>query len=115
VFFAQTHKPGELLQLDWTYARELAGTIQGEVLDHLCCHCVLPYSDWQWATRCLSESFLSLVSGLQAALGQLGKCPPQLGTDNTSAATHELAELPGRPRGYNADYLELCTHYDLRP
>jgi hypothetical protein len=115
VFFAQTHKPGELLQLDWTYARELAVTIQGEVLDHLFCHCVLPYSDWQWATRCLSESFLSLVSGLQAALGQLGKCPPQLGTDNTSAATHELAELPGRPRGYNADYLELCTHYDLRP
>jgi len=115
VFFAQVHKPGELLQLDWTYARELAVTIQGEVLDHLFCQCVLPYSDWQWATRCISESFLSLVSGLQAALGQLGKSPPQLGTDNTSAATHDLVELPGRPRGYNADYLELCTHYDLTP
>lgn len=115
VFFAQDHKPGELLQLDWTYARELGVRIQGEVLDHLFCHCVLPYSDWQWATRCLSESFLSLMSGLQAAFGQLGKSPPQLGTDNTSAATHELAEMPGRPRGYNSDYLELCTHYDLTP
>jgi hypothetical protein len=115
VFFAQERKPGELLQLDWTYAKELLVTIAGEELDHLFCHCVLPYSDWQWATRCLSESFLSLVSGLQAALGQLGKCPPHLGTDNTSAATHELEQMPGRPRGYNSDYLELCTHYDLIP
>ena len=115
VFFAQERKPGELLQLDWTYARELKVTIQGEELDHLFCHCVLPYSDWQWATRCISESFLSLVAGLQAALGQLGKSPPHLGTDNTSAATHELEQMPGRPRAYNSDYLELCSHYDLAP
>jgi hypothetical protein len=115
VFFAQDRNPGQLLQLDWTYARELQVTIQGEVLDHLFCHCVLPYSDWQWATRCISESFLSLVSGLQAALAQLGKCPPHLGTDNSSAATHELEQMPGRPRGFNPDYLELCTHYDLTP
>ena len=115
VFFAQERQPGQLLQLDWTYAKELKVTIQGEALDHLFCHCVLPYSDWQWATRCLSESFLSLVTGLQAALEQLGKCPPHLGTDNTSAATHELEAMPGRPRGYNSEYLELCTHYDVTP
>ena len=30
VFFAQERKPGELMQLDWTYARELNVTIQGE-------------------------------------------------------------------------------------
>jgi len=66
-------------------------------------------------TRCISESFLSLVTGLQAALGQLGKCPLHLGTDNTSAATHELEQMPGRERAYNSDYLELCTHYDLTP
>ena len=115
VFFAQEHPPGRLLQLDWTYARELQVTIAGEELDHLFCHCVLPYSNWQWASRCLSESFLSLVTGLQAALGQLGRCPLYLGTDNTSAATHELEAMPGRPRAYNSEYLELCTHYDLRP
>lgn len=115
VFFAQEQQPGQLMQLDWTYARELGVTIQGEVLDHLFCHCVLPYSNWQWATRCVSESFLSLVTGLQAALGQLGKSPRYLGTDNTSAATHELEQMAGRPRGYNSDYLELCTHYDLMP
>jgi hypothetical protein len=115
VFFAQEQQPGQLMQLDWTYARELKVTIQGEELDHLFCHCVLPYSNWQWATRCISESFLSLVTGLQAALGQLCSCPLHLGTDNTSAATHELEQMPGRPRAYNSDYLELCTHYDLTP
>jgi len=115
VYFAQDRQPGELLQLDWTYARELGVTIAGEVLDHLLCHCVLPYSNWQWATRCVSESFLSLVAGLQAALAELGKCPSCLLTDNSSAATHELEQMPGRPRGYNSDYLELCTHYDLTP
>jgi hypothetical protein len=115
VFFAQERSPGQLMQLDWTHARELAVTIQGEALDHLLCHCVLPYSNWEWATRCVSESFLSLVSGLQAALQQLGKCPSHLLTDNSSAATHELEALAGRPRGYNSDYLELCTHYDLTP
>jgi hypothetical protein len=76
---------------------------------------VLPYSNWQWATRCISESFLSLVAGFQAAVKQLGQCPGHLGTDNSSAATHELEALPGRPRGYNSDYLELCTHYDVTP
>ena len=115
VFFAQDRQPGRLMQLDWTYARELGVSIQGEPLDHLFCHCVLPYSNWQWATRCVSESFLSLVSGLQAALGRLGRVPKVLCTDNSSAATHEIEQTPGRPRGYNSDFLELCTHYDLSP
>jgi Mu transposase, C-terminal domain len=115
VFFAQERQPGELMQLDWTYARELAVTIQGQPLDHLFCQVVLPYSNWQWATRCISESFLSLVGGLQAAYAQLGKSTPVLCTDNSSAATHELEQVPGRERGYNADYLELCSHYELTP
>lgn len=115
VFFAQERVPGELLQLDWTHAKSLGVTIQGELLDHLFCHSVLAYSNWEWATRCNSESFLSLVSGLQAAFAQLGRCPRCLGTDNSSAATHELVDVPGRSRGFNAEYLELCTHYDLTP
>ncbi len=115
VFFAQERPPGELLQLDWTCAQELQVTIAGEALDHLFCHGVRPYSDWQWATRCNSESFLSWVTGLQAALAQLGKCPPHLGTDNASAATHELEGMPGRPRGCHSDDLELCTHCDVTP
>ena len=76
---------------------------------------MLPYSNWEWAARCVSESFLSLVRGLPAALAQLGRVPGHLLTDNSSAATHELEALPGRPRGDNADYLELCMHYALTP
>lgn len=115
VFFAQDRQPGQLMQLDWTYAKELNVTIGGELLDHLFCQCVLPHSNWQWATRCISESFLSLVAGFQAALKELGKCPVHLCTDHSSAATHELEVMAGRPRAYNSDYLELCTHYDLTP
>jgi len=116
VYFAQDRVPGQLMQLDWTHAKELGVTIQGQALDHLFCHCVLPYSNWQWATRCVSESFLSLVSGLQNALSQLGRSPECLGTDNSSTATHELESVPGRGgRGFNSEYLELCTHYDLTP
>jgi hypothetical protein len=29
---------------------------------------VLPYSNWQWACRCRSESLLALKRGIQAAL-----------------------------------------------
>src|SRR5215212_8816535 len=112
VFFAQKHTPGLALELDWTHARELEVTIQGTPLDHLLCHCVLPYSNWQWATRCQSESFLSLVSGLQAALQRLGKAPRYLGTDQSSAATHEIHD---GGRGFNPDYLDVCQHYDVAP
>lgn len=115
VYFAQDRQPGQLMQLDWTHAKELKVTIQGQPLDHLFCHCVLPYSNWQWAKRCISESFLSLLSGLQLTLGKLGKRPRYLGTDNSSSATHEVEAMPGRERAYNSDYLELCTHYDLTP
>ncbi len=60
VIFPQTHSPGEVMQLDWTHAKELAVSIAGQPLDHLLCQAVLPYSNWQWATRCQSESLLSL-------------------------------------------------------
>ena len=113
VYFPQNRKPGELLQLDWTRASELQVTIQGKPLDHLFCHCVLPYSNWHWATRCSSESFLSLLAGLQAALSRLGKVPLLLGTDNSSAATHELNQ--SQHREFNVDYLEVCAHYGLKP
>ena len=114
VYFAQKHAPGQALELDWTHAQELEVTITGTPLDHLLCHCVLPYSNWEWATRCQSESFLSLVGGLQASLGKLGKKPRYLSTDHSSAATHEISP-GGGPRAFNPDYLDLCEHYDLWP
>jgi hypothetical protein len=64
VFFPQDWEAGRALQLDWTNADELGVTIAGEPYAHLLCHCVLPHSNWEWATRCRSESLLSL-SGLE--------------------------------------------------
>jgi len=116
IYFAQWRRPGDLMQLDWTHARELGVTIDGEPLDHLLCHTVLAYSNWEWAVRCQSESYLSLVEGLQASLTRLGRAPTHLLTDQSSAATHEPGPTdPQLGRAYNPAYLDLCTHYDLSP
>ena len=50
VFFPQDWEAGRAMQLDWTNANELAVTIAGRPYDHLLCHCVLPHSNWDWAT-----------------------------------------------------------------
>jgi len=99
--------------VDWTHAKELGVTIAGKPLDHLLCHAVLPYSNWQWATRCQSESLLSVRQGLQAALHRLGKVPGQLQIANSSAATHPIRV--GGKREFNAEFLSLVEHYGLVP
>jgi len=111
VIFPQTHRPGEVMQVDWTHAKELAVSIAGHPLDHLLCQAVLPYSNWQWATRCQSESLLSLRAGLQAALFRLGKVPKLLQIDNSSAATHQISG-EGK-RDFNPEFLSLAEHYGL--
>ncbi|MEN9544062.1 MAG: hypothetical protein RLZZ598_895 [Pseudomonadota bacterium] len=113
VIFAQEHRPGEVMQVDWTHAKELGVSIAGKPLDHLLCQAVLPYSNWQWATRCQSESLLSVRQGLQAALHRLGKVPGQLQIDNSSAATHQISV--GGKRAFNAEFLSLVEHYGLVP
>jgi transposase len=113
VIFAQEHRPGEVMQVDWTHAKELGVSIAGTAMDHLLCQSVLPYSNWQWATRCQSESLLSLRHGLQAALHRLGKVPERLQIDNSSAATHQICV--GGKREFNAEFLSLVAHYGLEP
>lgn len=112
VFFEQEHQPGRVMQLDWTDAGELAVTVRGLPLDHLLCHAVLPYSNWSWATRCQSESLLSLRHGLQEMLHQLGRAPERLQMDNSSAATHRIGT---GGREFNGDFLALVEHYGLKP
>ncbi len=114
VFFAQIHEPGECLQTDWTNANELDVTIASEAFPHLLCHSVLPYSNWEWAIPCRSESALSLKSGLQASLWTLGGVPRFSQTDQSSTATHQLKRGESR-RGFNTDYLALCEHLGLEP
>ena len=112
VFFAQLHRPGEALQLDFTRTGELGVTIAGEVFEHLLCHVVLPYSNWQAVTVCLSESFLALKRGLQDAVFRIGRIPVYAQTDNSTSATHKL---PDGKRGFNEDYLDFMTHLGMTP
>jgi hypothetical protein len=112
VFFAQQHRPGEAAQTDFTWATELGITIMGVVFAHMLCHVVLPYSNWEWATVCSSESMAALKRGVQAALFRLGRRPTWHQTDNSTAATHNLQT--GK-RGFNADYEILMDHLGLKP
>ena len=112
VFFAQAHRPGEAMQTDFTWGTELGVTVRGEPFAHLLCHPVLPYSNWEWVTVCQSESLAAIRRGVQAALFQLGRVPRYHQTDNSTAATHRLAD--GK-RGFNAEYLVLMRHLGMEP
>jgi len=101
VFFAQEHRPGEAMQTDFTHCEELEVTIAGEPFPHLLCHPVLPYSNWEWATVCHSESLMALRRGVQAAVFKLGRVTEFHQTDNSTAATHDLAS---GMRGFNVEY-----------
>ncbi len=120
VVLAQQHRPGEAAQTDFTHATELAVTIAGQLFVHLLCVLVLPYSNWQWATVCLSESMLALRKGVQRALFQLGRVPRYHQTDGSTAATHKIPEgqaerVEGTQRSFNAEYVALMRHLGMTP
>jgi hypothetical protein len=120
VMFAQAHRPGEACQVDFTEAASLSVTIAGEIFAHLLCVFTLPFSNWQWATVCLSESLAALRRGIQAALFQLGRVPKFSQTDNSTAATHNIpngeeARVEGHRRPFNAEYLALVRHFGMTP
>ena len=114
VFFSQAARPGAVLAVDWTDMRDLGVSICGMKLDHLMFHAVLPFSNWQWAVRCRSESLLSVRSGLKATIGRLGRVPRELLIDNSSTATHRLSG-DGKRRGFNEEFLSICEHFGLSP
>lgn len=118
VFFAQEHRPGEAMQTDFTSANELGITIQGKPFPHLLCHPVLPYSNWEWASICHSESMMALRKGVQAAVFRLGKVPEWHQTDNSTGATHRPSAeeaADGERRKFNADYEALMRHLGMKP
>lgn len=112
VFFGQEHRPGESMQMDFTNCNELGVTIAGEVFEHLLCHCVLPYSNWEWATISRSESFMALKRGVHKAVLRLGKVTKYLQSDNLSAATHDLGE---GGRSFNEEYLRFVHSLGMEP
>lgn len=112
VFFAQNHRPGERFQTDFTWGTELGITICGEEFPHMLCHVVLPYSNWEHATVCLSESIPALRRGVQSAVFSIGRVAKFHQTDNSTAATHDLRT--GK-RGFNDDYDALIRHLGMVP
>ena len=119
VMLAQLHRPGEAAQTDFTWATELAITIAGELFVHMLCVFVLPYSNWRWASICLSESIASIRHGAQRALFQLGRVPLYHQTDNSTAATHRIPDgkkVTGEGSGkrpFNEDYLAIMRHFGM--
>jgi len=114
------HRPGEACQVDFTEVVSLRVTVVGELFPHLLCVFTLPFSNWQWATVCLSESLAALRRGIQAALFQLGGVPRFSQTDNSTAATHRIpsgeeARVEGHRRPFNAEYLALVRHFGMAP
>jgi hypothetical protein len=112
VMLPQQHRPGEALQTDFVNCNSLGVRIGGERFDHLLCHTVLPYSNWQWATVARSESLLALERGIQEAVFRIGRTPRFSQTDNSTAATHDLRT--GK-RGFNEEYLSLCERLSMKP
>ena len=113
---ARSTSPGRRMSTDFTHAEDLGVTIGGAPFEHLLCHCVLTYSNWEWATICHSESMLALRVGIQAALFRLGRVPREHWTDHSSAATHRPGkDAEGQSREFNAEYLEVMEHFGMRP
>lgn len=120
VTLAQQHRPGEAAQTDFTRTAELGVTIAGETFLHLLCVFVLPFSNWLWATVCLSESMAALRKGVQRALFQLGRVPRYHQTDNSTAATHRIPDgkkvlLQDGKRPFNDEYLAVMRHFGMTP
>ena len=114
VWFSQAHRPGEAAQTDFTSTAELGVTIAGQAFTHLLCVTVLPYSNWQWATVCLSESLAALRRGVQAALFQLGRVPRYHQTDHSTGATHQIAR-DAADRTFNVEYAAMMRHFGMEP
>ena len=120
IMLAQCHRPGEAAQTDFTGANELGVSIAGQLFLHMLCVSVLPYSNWQWATVCLSESLVALRRGVQRALFQLGRVPRFHQTDNSTAATHRIPDgksvvVENGKRPFNEDYVAIMRHFGMTP
>lgn len=111
VIFSQDLKPGMQSQSDYTIMNDLSITIAGQQFDHLLFHFMLPYSLWEHASLCYSESFASLSKGYDDAVWNLGGVLPEHRTDNLTAAT----KLVGSTRVFTQNWQEVMDHYGVTP
>ena len=113
VLFPQTHLPGVDAQSDFTHMTALAITLGGVPFPHLVFHLVLSYSNVEAIQLCFSESFESLVEGIETCLWHLGGVPQRHRTDHLSAAIHPL-DADGRGLAKER-YSALMRHYGMEP
>jgi len=78
----------------------------------LLCHFVLPHSNWECVTVCMSESIAALRRGVQSAMFRPGHHPVWHQTDHSTAATHGLHD---GDRDFNRDYASMIAHLGRKP
>jgi hypothetical protein len=113
VMFPQIHRPGVDAQSDFTHMESLGVTLGGVPFPHLVFHLVLSYSNIEAIQICFSESFESLVEGIETCLWSIGGVPQRHRTDHLSAAIHPL-DAQGRAEAKQR-YSVLMGHYGLEP
>ena len=111
IIFSQHLKPGQQSQSDYTVMNNLLITIAGERFDHLLFHFMLPYSLWETASLCYSESFESLSKGFDDAVWVLGGVAPEHRTDNLTAATQDAKSK----RVFTENWQEVMNYYSVTP
>ena len=110
VFFDQIRTPGECMQLDWTDMNALNIFVAGEHYLHKLAHLVLPYSNYEGAIRCRSESILAIKKVLRHFLYAINATPATLQVDNSSAATHQIKRT-GSERDFNDELVSIAGYY----
>ena len=111
VFFPQQHVAGREAAFDFTDCSSLRVSIAGKLFAHLLFQFILSFSKWRFVALAFSETFEAVVSGLQAALWELGGVPAVVRSDNLTAATHRL---PGGGRELNRRFERFLDHYGVR-
>lgn len=110
VMFLQNIQPGKQSQSDYTHCDSLEVTIDGVSFSHMLYHFMLPFSRWEFAWVCFSESFETLTEGYVQAVKALGATAPEHRTDNLAAA------VPiGEPGQFQVRWVNFLEHYNCRP
>lgn len=112
-FFAQTYRPGERAQLDFTRIDSLGITIAGSPLGRMLFESILCYSGHRHVALVPSESYEALSVGVQGAFSAWGGAPPLMFHDHLSAAIHNLKGE--NVYEVNTRYVDLLAQYGCEP
>lgn len=101
--------PGQQAQFDWSpYTVELGGELTKIIVYGM----TLGYSRRKHYTASLDETQASIFEAIEACLHHFGGVPKELLVDNARALVTDAHPAHFR---WNAQFLELCGHYRLKP